>query len=99
LDKAVLQLKGALAPLGIEVFIEKSELTLEEFRNNPVSSNRILFNGRLLEDLVKAKTGQSLCCDVCGDEECRTIEAGGESLEIVPAELIIKAGMAAALEL
>lgn len=96
LDKAALQLKSALEPAGIEVLVEKSELTFEEFKNDPVKSNRIMFNGRMLEDLVSAKTGQSLCCEACGDEECRTVEIGGESFETVPAELIVKAGLKAA---
>ncbi len=99
LDKAVERLTSALSPLKIKVELRKTELTLEEFKKNPVKSNSISFNGELLEDLVRAKTGQSQCCDVCGDEECRTVEIGGESHEIVPAELIVKAGLAAASKL
>jgi len=95
LDKAILKLKSALSPLGIKVELQKSELSLEEFKKNPVKSNTILFNGISLEDLIEAKTGQSQCCDVCGDEECRTVEVGGESYETIPAELIIKAGLIA----
>ncbi|MFA6106806.1 MAG: DUF2703 domain-containing protein [Patescibacteria group bacterium] len=99
LNEAVERLTSALSPLKIKVELRKTELTLEEFKNNPVKSNSISFNGELLEDLVRAKTGQSQCCDVCGDEECRTVEIDGESHEIVPAELIIKAGLAAASKL
>lgn len=99
LNKAVLQLRSALDLLGIEVAVEKRELTLEEFKSDPVKSNRIMFNGRSLEDLVNAKTGQSQCCDVCGDEECRTVEVDGKSLETVPAELIVKAGLIAASDI
>jgi hypothetical protein len=95
LAKAVEQLEKSLSPLGINVELQKSELSLEDFKKDPVRSNTILFNGTSLEDLLEAKTGQSKCCDVCGDEECRTVEVGGESYETIPAEMIIKAGLIA----
>lgn len=95
LDKAVLQLKEKLRPLGINVTLKKEELTLEEFKQNPLKSNRITFNDKSLEELLDAKTGHSKCCDVCGDEECRTIEAGGTNYETIPAELIVEAGLKA----
>lgn len=93
LDKAVLQLKEKLNPLGISVMIEKKEISLEEFKKNPIKSNSILFNDHLLEDIINAKTSHSQCCEVCGDEECRTIEVKGKSLEIIPSELIVEAGL------
>jgi len=95
LSKATEQLKNALSPLGIKVELLKKELTLEEFKNDPVKSNAIFFNGIVLEDLIEASTGQSQCCDVCGDEECRTVEVGGESYETIPADIIVKAGLIA----
>ena len=95
LDKAVLLLEKSLTPLGIKVTIQKNELSLEEFKKNPIGSNQISFNGKLLEDLIEAKIGQSKCCDVCEDEECRTIEIKGESYEVVPSDLIVKAGLVA----
>lgn len=93
LDKAVLQLKEKLNPLGIEVILEKNELSPDEFKKDPEKSNRILFNGQLLEDVIGAQTGQSQCCDVCGDEQCRTVETKRQSFETVPAELIVEAGL------
>lgn len=95
LNKAVLLLREKLSPLGIEVTLEKKELNPEEFKEDPKKSNQILFNDQLLEDVIGAKTGQSQCCDVCGDEQCRTVETGGESLETIPTELIVKAGLKA----
>jgi len=92
LDKAVLQLKEKLNPLGIEVILKKTKLTLKEFRKDPIQSNRILFNGKLLEDLIDAKTGQNQCCDVCGDKECRTVKTEEELYETIPAEMIVRAG-------
>jgi hypothetical protein len=96
LDNAVLQLKDVLGPKGVKVIVKKTKLTLKEFKKNPIRSNRILFNGKTLEELIRAKTGQSQCCDACGDEECRTLEIGGESHEVIPADLIVKAGLIAA---
>lgn len=99
LENAFKQLQEKLAALEIEVVLEKKELSLAEFKKNPTASNRLLFNGRLLEDILNAKTGQSKCCQVCGDEECRTTEINGLSLEIIPAEMIIRAGLKVALDL
>jgi len=95
LGKAVLELKKKLEPQGIEVILKKQELTLEEFKKNPLSSNKIMFNDLLLEDLLNAKTGHSKCCDVCGDEECRTIETGEKDYETIPSSLIVEAGLKA----
>jgi len=95
LDKAVLQLKEKLNPLGIEVILEKTELSLEEFKKDPIQSNKILFNGKPLEDLIGAETGQSQCCDICGDKKCRTVETKEESRETIPADMIVRAGLIA----
>lgn len=97
LDKAILQLKEKLNPMGIDVILEKKELTLEEFKKDPAQSNKILFNGRLLEDLLGAETGQSKCCDVCGNNECRTVDIQDKSYETIPADMIVKAGLIAAI--
>lgn len=99
LEKAVGQLKGKLASSGVDVILKKTELSLAEFKKDPVSSNRIQINGRLLEDIIGAGTGQSQCCDACGDEECRTVEIKGESYETIPAEIIVRAGLIVAAEL
>jgi len=98
LNKAILQLKEKLDLQGIEVIIEKIEMTIEEFKKNSIESNRILFNGRSLEDVIGAKTGHSKCCDVCGDEECRTVEIKEKTYETIPAKMIVKAGLKAVSE-
>ncbi len=99
LDKAVYTLKQYLNPLGIEVLLEKEELTFAEFEKDPLKSNQIWLNERPLEDWIGGKSGQSPCCDVCGPSQCRTIEIGEKVLEAVPFDLIVKAGLLAALEL
>jgi len=95
LRKAVARLKKKLQLQGIEIVLDKRELTLEEFKQSPLRSNQIMLNNQRLEDLLDAKTGQSKCCDVCGDEECRTMEAGDKSYETIPAALIVEAGLKA----
>lgn len=96
LDNAVQKLKELLAPMGIQVVFNKTELTPEEFNKNPMQSNLILFNGRSLESLIGAQTGKSQCCDVCGNKECRTVKIEEESHETIPADIIVKAGLVAA---
>ncbi len=95
LDKAVSQLKEKLNPQGIEIILRKEEITLDEFKQNPLMSNRITFNGQSLEELLNAKIGHSKCCNVCGDEECRTTEIKENSYETIPADLIVEAGLKA----
>jgi hypothetical protein len=98
-DKAVTTLRQALTPLGIVVVLEKGELSLAEFKQDILQSNVIAINDRPLEDWLGAQTGQSECCDVCGPNDCRTLEMAGEVHEVVPAELIVKAGLLAAAPL
>ncbi|MGB9854565.1 MAG: DUF2703 domain-containing protein [Candidatus Bathyarchaeales archaeon] len=99
IEKAVSVLKQSLAPLGIEVILEKSELSIREFEKNPLESNKIWINDRLLEDWIGGVVGQSPCCEVCGPSECRTVKVEGENYETIPADLIVKAGLLAASEL
>ena len=98
-EKAFVSLKSALLPLGIEVALEKKSLTGEEFMTDPLQSNMIRLNDRLLEEWLEAKTGKSQCCNVCGPNSCRTVNIGGEVYETIPSEIIIKAGLLAASEL
>ncbi|MEO0122447.1 MAG: DUF2703 domain-containing protein [candidate division WOR-3 bacterium] len=96
LEKAADILRKSLKPMGIEVLLEKDSLSKSEFEKNPLRSNRILFNGIPLEDLVAGKTGKSPCCDVCGPVECRTLEVDEQQYETIPSEIIVKAGLIAA---
>ncbi len=99
LDKAVATLKQSLAPLGIEVMLQKKELSVSEFKEAPLESNRIWINNRPLEDYIGGNVGQSPCCDVCGPSECRTVEIEGQTYETIPSQVIIQAGLAAATQL
>jgi RNA polymerase subunit RPABC4/transcription elongation factor Spt4 len=98
-EKAAAILKQSLAPLGIEVVLGKGELSVEEFKQATLLSNMIWLDGRLLEEWLGATTGQSECCDVCGPNDCRTVEVQGAVYETVTADLIVKAGLLAAAQL
>lgn len=98
-DKAVSTLSQSLAPLGIEVRLKKEELSVPEFKKNPLQSNRIWINNRLVEDWIGGKAGHSACCDVCGPSECRTLEMEGKIYEAIPADVIVQAGLLAAAEM
>jgi len=98
-EKAVGILKKILKPLGIEVFLVKEKIYKSEFEANPTDSNRIFLNGVGLEEWLDAKAQSSLCCDVCGENQCRTLVYNDKEYETVPAKLIIKAGLYAAAEL
>lgn len=93
LRKSVSALEQSLAPLGINVILEKEELSATEFKKDPLQSNRIWINNRLLEDWIEGRMGHSPCCDVCGTHDCRTVEVQGRIYEAIPAEIIIKAGL------
>jgi uncharacterized protein DUF2703 len=69
LERLYPTLKQSLAPLWIEVILEKEELSIAEFKKEPLQSNRIWINNRLLEDWVEGKVGHIPCCDVCGPDE------------------------------
>jgi hypothetical protein len=99
IEKALVALKLALSPLGIDVLLEKGELSVEEFKKDTLQSNMIWLNGRLLEEWVEGETGQSQCGDVCGLHDCRTVGMEEEVYETIPSELIVKAGLLAASEL
>lgn len=99
LEKAISTLKQSLTPLGIEIVLEKDEITLEEFEKDPLKSNEILINDRPLENWIGGTVSESPCCDVCGTSECRTIGVGQEVYEAIPADLIVKAGLLAAAKL
>jgi hypothetical protein len=96
LERAVRTLKQSLAPLGIEVILEKKALDPATFAKGVLESNRIWIAGKPLEEWLLAKVGQSPCCEVCGNAECRTVEVGENIYETVPADLIVRAGLVAA---
>ena len=102
LGKGVESLKASLRPLGIDVVLEQKPLSPQECARDISQSNRIWIADRPLEEWLGAEVGQSpcgSCCSEIGEEvECRTVSVGGETYEVIPAELIVKAGLLAASE-
>jgi hypothetical protein len=97
-EAAIAKLGRCLAELGIDVQLVTGQLDLPAFAAAPLESNRILIDGRTLEQWLGGATGQSPCCGACGDAECRTITVDGVTHEAVPERLILRAGLLAAAE-
>lgn len=98
-QRAVERLKLAVEPLGITPILEIRELDEAAFLSQPSESNRIWIAGKPMEDWVEGRVGSSRCCDECGDQDCRTVEVGGTTYEVIPEELLVRAGLIAASRL
>jgi len=96
LEKAVSRLKESIKPLGLNLKFNKEKLSVEEFKESPLESNKIIINDKSLEYWINGTVGESECCDVCGPTDCRTVTVNGDTYEEIPPELIIKAGLIAA---
>lgn len=99
LEKAVSFLSQSLLSMGIEVIFKKEEISISEFKKDPLQSNKILINNLPIEDYLLGKVGKSPCCSVCGSSECRTIELNGKVYESITADIIIKAALLAVSKL
>lgn len=93
------KLKESLHPLGIEPILDIKEIDNISFKANPSESNRIWIGDRPMEEWLGATVGQSPCCSVCGDSDCRTIEVEGIAFEAIPERLFLKAALIAASQL
>lgn len=99
IQRAISKLKEALRPLGIEPTLEIREIDEKSFKANPSESNRIWIAGRPIEEWLGAGVGSSRCCSVCGESDCRTVEVGGTTFEVIPEKLFLKAALVAASQL
>ena len=95
-EKAVKELNQLLEPSGVVASLVKKAIDPEIFKKDVLQSNKILIAGKLMEEWLGAKTGQSKCCETCGDAECRTVVYADETHEAIPADLIVRAGLVAA---
>jgi hypothetical protein len=95
-EEAASRLGLSLRPLGIDVVLQKGQLSQSQFENDPLESNRLWIDGTPLEDWLTAETGRSRCCSACGEEDCRTITVDGVTYEAIPSDLIVRAGLMAA---
>jgi hypothetical protein len=99
MQRAVGKLTQVLRPLGIEPILETRQIDEKSFRANPSESNRIWIAGRPMEEWLGANVGRSRCCSVCGGSECRTLEVGANTFEVIPEELVLKAALIASSHL
>ena len=103
ISKGVHSLRASLRPLGINVILEEKSLSSQKCTIDVSESNRIWLADQPLEEWLGAEVGQSpcgSCCSVLGKNvECRTVSYGGETYEVIPAELIVKAGLLAASQI
>lgn len=97
-ERAVVELNRELEPFEINVSLVKKSIDSVSFKKDALQSNKILIAGKTLEEWLGAATGQSRCCEVCSDAECRTVEYADQTHETVPADLIVKAGLLAAAQ-
>jgi hypothetical protein len=98
LQKAVDRLQSALAPLGFEPRLETQQIDEPAFHASPLESNRIWIAGVPMEDWLGASVGASRCCAACGGADCRTVRLADHTFEVIPAELIVRAALAAAAQ-
>jgi len=52
-----------------------------------------------MEDWLEARVSSSRCCAACGESDCRTVEIGDATFEVIPERLVIKAVLIAAADL
>jgi len=93
------KIEKALAELGIDVDLKTEAIDFPMFTSDPLQSNRIWIGGRLLEEWIGGTEGQSRCCEVCGESDCRTISVDNDTYEAIPEDLIVKASLLAAAAL
>jgi len=99
IQSAYRKLKESFSVLDIEVILQKENIDFPIFSKDPLQSNRIWVNEKPLEQWIGATVGQSKCCDVCGESECRTVTIGQDTFEIIPEDMIIQAAFLAAADI
>ena len=103
LRQALESLKASLRPLGIEIKLEERELSPQECAKDITESNRIWIADRPLEEWLSGKVGTSPCGSCCAElddtVECRTVTVANKTYEVIPAQLIVKAGLLAAAQI
>ncbi|HTM08702.1 MAG TPA: DUF2703 domain-containing protein [Verrucomicrobiae bacterium] len=95
IHSAARKLRKAFEPLGVDVpAVEVSAAAADS-----LEANRVWLNDRPLEEWLKADVGRSSCCDAFGKHECRALYIKGRRYEVVPEELLVKAGLMAGAKL
>lgn len=97
--RAVEKLKVALEPLGVTPELEVRAIDEATFLQDPLQSNQILMGGQTVEHWLGGQTGSSRCCGACGDNDCRTVAVGGQCYDVIPEDVLVRAGVIAATRL
>lgn len=93
LDEALAEVSKVLEATGVEVVVNKINVTTEELaiKHRFVSSPTIRVNGRDIQMEVKESLCES-CGDLCGDEvDCRVWVYQGKDYTVPPKAMIIEA--------
>ena len=95
IQRAFDDLKSSLAGLGITVTMEEKKIKDHD--------DRLFINDHDVIDLLKGERTKTACAN-CFDDKgnprtCTSLKLGEDVFEVIPAELIIKAGLVAASEL
>lgn len=96
IQRAVQKLQQALKPLGITLDLQTREIDEAAFLQDTLQSNQILIAGQSVEHWLGGQTGRSRCSKECSDNDCRTVEVGSQRYEVIPEDLLVRAGMIAA---
>lgn len=95
IQQAFEDLKSSLAGLGITVTYEEKKITEHD--------EHIYINDRDIIDLIKGEHVTTTCAECLDDQgnprTCNALKLGEDTYEVIPAELIVKAGLTAASEL
>lgn len=95
IHSAARKLQKALQPLGVDV----PTVEISAAEADSLEANRVWLNDRPLEEWLKADVGRSSCLGAFGKHECRALYVNGRRYEVVPEELLVKAGLMAAAKL
>lgn len=95
IQQAFDDLKTSLSGLGITVTLEEKKIKHHD--------DHLFINDRDVVDLLKGERVKTACAN-CFDDKgnprtCNSLKLGDDVFEVIPAELIIKAGLVAASEL
>jgi len=103
IQKAYESLKNSLPSLGIQVALTEEPVKTMSCGMVLSQSSKICIGGRMLEEWLGAELGPGTCGKGCtrapGEAQCVSLKLEGETYEVVPADLIVKAGLVAASDM
>ena len=91
IENALTKLEPLILSFGIKIILEKKELSEEDLKKDPMSSNRIFINGEPIEEILNLEVGKGTPCKLYNDFKCRTIIDGDKETNEIPEKLIIAA--------